>query len=326
MSELAVLNQNLPAHLRSLDGIDDTTKALMGGGGGTKRISIEGGVWRMMVNGKEVARNEERSMKVVIVNMAPAISRMYYPATYEEGKEAVPSCFSADGKVPDETAPDKQSPNCASCPQNVAGSGQGKSRACRFNRRYAVVLEGDMAGSVYRLQLPAKSLFGEGEGKHMPAEAYRNFLAGHGVPMSGVVTEAKFDTAQAVPVLKFKAVRPLTEKEWEISKQQGQSTDALQAIEPFKLNTKPTGPLPALYDERPMPAVDEVGAGIPEEELSKMADEVPEGRARHRTEAKNTAESEPAPVKRASKKTAEPPAPKSATDILNEWGSDDDDE
>ena len=298
MSNIALFDNGntLPAYLREGDSFTNTNAATASG----KTISIKGGVWRMMVNGKEVARNEERSMKVVIVNMAPAISRMYYPATYEEGKEAVPSCFSADGKVPDETAPDKQSPNCASCPQNVAGSGQGKSRACRFNRRYAVVLEGDMAGSVYRLQLPAKSLFGEGEGKYMPAEAYRNFLAGHGVPMSGVVTEAKFDTAQAVPVLKFKAVRPLTEKEWEISKQQGQSTDALQAIEPFKLNTKPTGPLPALYDESPEPA----RAPAPAPVAAK--------------------EPEPAPVKRASKKAAEPPAPKSAADILNEWGSDDD--
>jgi hypothetical protein len=45
MSELAILDQKLPAHLRSLDVLDETTKALMGSTGGTnKRISIEGGV------------------------------------------------------------------------------------------------------------------------------------------------------------------------------------------------------------------------------------------------------------------------------------------
>lgn len=298
MSNIALFDNGntLPSYLREGDSFTNTNASTASG----KTISIKGGVWRMIVNGKEVARNEERSMKLVVVNMAPAVSRMYYPDTYEEGKESTPACFSADGKVPDETAPDKQAPNCASCPQNVAGSGQGKSRACRFNRRYAVVLEGDMSGAVYRLQLPAKSLFGEGDGKYMPAEAYRNFLAGHGVPMSGVVTEAKFDTTQAVPVLKFKAVRPLTEKEWETSKQQGQSTDALQAIEPFKLNAKPATALPALFDESPEPAPAPAPVAVKEPEP------------------------DPAPVKRASKKVAEPPAPKSTTDILNEWGSDDD--
>ena len=76
MSDLALLNQNLPAHLREVE-VDETTKALMGGGGGMKRISIEGGVWRMMVNGKEVARNEERVMNVVIVAAAPKVSRTF---------------------------------------------------------------------------------------------------------------------------------------------------------------------------------------------------------------------------------------------------------
>ena len=295
MSNIALFegSNTIPAYLREGDSFTNTNA----NGPSGKTISIKGGVWRMMVNGKEVARNEDRSMKLVVVNMAPSVSRMYYPGAYEEGKDSVPSCFSADGKMPDETAPDKQAPNCASCPQNVAGSGQGKSRACRYNRRYAVVLEGDMGGAVYRLQLPAKSLFGEGEGKYMPAEAYRQFLGGHGVPMSGVVTEAKFDTSQAVPVLRFKALRPLTEQEWTVSKEQGQSPDALQAIEAFKLNGgKTPAALPALFDETPAPAP----APAP------------------------VAASTPEPVKRASKKSEPPPPPKTTDQIMNEWGSDDD--
>ena len=57
-NELAVLEGKLPAYLKSID-LDDTTKALMGGGSGgeSKRISIKGGVWRMLVNGKEIAQN-----------------------------------------------------------------------------------------------------------------------------------------------------------------------------------------------------------------------------------------------------------------------------
>ncbi len=56
MSDLALFSQGgntLPAHLRNLE-LDATTKALMGGGGTGKRISIRGGVFRMIVGGKEV--------------------------------------------------------------------------------------------------------------------------------------------------------------------------------------------------------------------------------------------------------------------------------
>jgi len=102
MSELTLLNQNLPAHLRTLDGVDDVTRALMGGsgGGGIKRISIDGGVWRMMVNGNEVARNEDRVMNVVIVNAAQKVSRTFYAAVYKKGEVAAPDCWSADAFVP----------------------------------------------------------------------------------------------------------------------------------------------------------------------------------------------------------------------------------
>ena len=53
MSELSIFANGLPAHLRNAE-LDETTKALMGGSGGSyKRISIKGSVFRMVVNGKE---------------------------------------------------------------------------------------------------------------------------------------------------------------------------------------------------------------------------------------------------------------------------------
>lgn len=83
-NELAMLDTGLPSYLKELE-LDDVTKSLMGGGsGGIKRISIKGGVWRMMVNGKEIAKNEERSMNVVIVNAAPKVSRTFYLKQYSE--------------------------------------------------------------------------------------------------------------------------------------------------------------------------------------------------------------------------------------------------
>ena len=81
MSELTLFSKGgntLPAHLRNLQ-LDATTKSLMGGssGGASKRISIRGGVFRMLVDGKEIAQNEDRAMNIVIVaatNLSTEIS------------------------------------------------------------------------------------------------------------------------------------------------------------------------------------------------------------------------------------------------------------
>jgi len=291
MSEMTLFKSGavLPDYLRT-DG-DEFTKRLAGGAAAGKTISIKGGVWRMMSGGEEIARNEERAMNFVVVNAAPDVARTFYEGTYEEGKESTPACWSADGKTPDSAIKKPQSNSCSTCPQNIAGSGQGNSRACRFSQRFAVVLEGDIGGNVYRLQLPAKSLFGKAEGEKMPLQAYAKFLAGHGVPMSGVVTEARFDTAESVPVLKFRAVRPLTREELASARAQGASDDAVQAVE-FKLVTKeaPLLPLPAAFKE---------------------------------AKAEPVAAAEP--TKRATKKPDAPVTPpKDVTAVLDEWGTDDD--
>ena len=215
---------------------DDFTKRIAGGTS-YKSISIKGGVWRMMEGANEIARNEDRAMNFVIVNAAENVSRTFYAGTYQEGVESSPSCFSPDGKTPDKAIKNPQSSSCQTCPQNIKGSGQGDARACRFSQRFAVVLEGDIGGAVYRLQLPAKSLFGKPEGDKLALQAYAKFLAGHGVPMSCVVTEARFDTNEAVPVLKFRAIRPLTREEVAASRTQGQSDEAKAAID-YKLVVK----------------------------------------------------------------------------------------
>jgi len=161
-----MLDTGLPSYLKELE-LDDVTKSLMGGGGGgMKRISIKGGVWRMMGNGKEIAKNEDRSMNVVIVNAAPKVSRTFYMGTYKEGEVSSPDCWSADGDLPDAKAQNPQAKRCVDCPQNVKGSGQGDSRACRFSQRLAVVLANDIKGDVFQLTLPGQSIFGEGAGRH----------------------------------------------------------------------------------------------------------------------------------------------------------------
>jgi len=55
-------------------------------------------------------------------------------------------------------------------------------------------------------------------------------LGGHGLPVTAVVTEMRFDTASATPKLTFKAVRPLEEDEMATCQEKGQSADAKAAI------------------------------------------------------------------------------------------------
>ena len=222
---------NLPAHLRNLE-LDATTKALMGGSGngGGKRISIRGNVFRMMVDGKEIAQNEDRAMNIIIAAANANVSRTYYAGTYQEGQAMAPTCWSNDGVTPDIKSEQPQASKCASCAQNIAGSGQGNGRACRYSQRLAVTLENDLQGDVYQLTLPAQSIFGNAENNKMPLQAYAKFLGGHGLPVTAVVTEMRFDTASATPKLTFKAVRPLEEDEMATCQEKGQSADAKAAI------------------------------------------------------------------------------------------------
>ena len=288
MSDLALLNQNLPAHLREVE-IDETTKALMGGGGGTKRISIEGGVWRMMVNGKEIARNEERVMNVVIVAAAPKVSRTFYAGVYKKGVASAPDCWSADGEVPDAKAKAPQAKTCKDCPQNIKGSGQGDSRACRFSQRLAVVLENDINGDVYQLTLPSQSIFGEGEPGKWPLQTYAKMIGSKGVPITSVVTEMRFDTNSATPKLTFKPVRFLETNEFNTALGKGKTGDAIKAI------------------TMTVAQADGVDSEVPAQETVK--EETPQV----------APEAVEEPTKRASKKEEAPAPKKDLNKILEEW-------
>ena len=298
-------NAVLPAASR---GLDELTKSLMGGGGTVgKRISILGGVWRMIVGGEEIAKHEERSLDVVIVNAATKTSRSYYKGAYsEDTKGQLPTCWSNDGVKPDPKSEAPQSSACATCPMNVVGSGQGTSRACRYSRRVAIVLANDIDNSeVYQLVLPAQSIFGKVDGGKMPLEAYAKFIGGHGLSISSVVTELKFDTASATPKIIFRAVRPLTEDEMETAIEKGQSQDAIQAITFNPAQTDRTGSAAAA---KPAPQVEEqpVFRDAPAPKIQPKASPA---------KAEETEE----PVVRAKAK-AEPA--KDLEDVLSAWGDD----
>ena len=297
MSELTIFSQNLPAHLRSLQ-LDDTTKAIMGGGPTSKRISIKGGVFRMIVGGEEVAKNEERSMNVIIVAAAPKVSRTYYEGTYEEGVKMAPVCWSSTGDKPETEVKTPQSSACATCPQNVKGSGPGDSRACRFSQRLAVVLENDIEGSVYQLSLPSASIFGKGDVGKWPLQTYAQMIASKGVPITSVVTEMRFNTDAATPRLTFKPVRFLENDEFMTAMEQGKTIDAARAI------------------TMTVPQADGVESSTPALKLEK-----PKAVAAPKVEEPEEVEAvEEEPKKVSTKKAQEEPAPKKdVSKLLSEW-------
>ena len=234
----------IPAHIAKRE-LSETTKALMGGGGASesRRISVRGNIFRLTVGGQEIAKNEDRAMNIIIAAAAPKTSRTYYSATYQEGVAVSPDCWSADGDHPSSTIAQPESVNCATCTKNIAGSGQGTSRACRYTHRLAVLLENDITGNVYELTLAATSLFGKGENGKLPLFQYAKQLATHGMNVTDVVTELRFDTDSATPKMVFRAVRPLEVSELEAVLDKGASLEAIQAVttsfQPAKTDARP---------------------------------------------------------------------------------------
>lgn len=229
MSDLTLFKKDkLPAYLQKIER-DDITKSMLGSGG-IPKISIKGSVFRKLVAGEEVMRNEDRAMNMVVLNSASTEYRMFYAGAFKEGENKGPECWSSDGVSPDAIVENPQNATCADCPQNIKGSGQGDSRACRFSRWMAVALENDLEGDVLQLVLPAQSVFGKGEKGKLPLRQYAKFLDAHNLPITAVVTEMRFDTDSATPKLTFKPIRPLDEQEYLMCRERAQTNDAVDAI------------------------------------------------------------------------------------------------
>ena len=199
--------------------VSELSKALAGANSNTsRRITMSKGVFRRIVNGKEAGKIKDGHMNVIVINALPKVSRQFYATAFDpDAAPTLPDCWSNLGDVPDPKAANAQSANCASCPQNIDGSGtNGKGRACRFNRRVAVVLEGDMSGDIYQFNIPAKSLFGKGTGNTHPFESYIKFLPANGESIDRIVTQISFDENETADVLKFTPVRHLTDEEIDV--------------------------------------------------------------------------------------------------------------
>lgn len=328
MSNIAVFNPaQLPAFARKGE-LSAVAKALAGGSAQSgKRISIKGGVFRLIADGKEVASVEDRHLDVVIVNAAPKVSRTFYMGTYDENKATAPTCWSQDGDVPDKSIKAPQHSNCANCPQNQKGSGQGDSRACRFSQRLAVVLANDMEGDVMQLSLAATSIFGKADGDNRPLQEYARWLTAQGIDPTMLITRLKFDTKAPVPKLFFKAMRWLTDDEFETTKEKGMSEEAVKAITMTVSQTDGVAPAvaePAAFAGTPPKAATKP-APVVQEEDEEAPPPPPKAAKKAKAAPAPVVEEDEAPAPEPTVRTAAPkaqnavPAASGLADTLAAW-------
>ena len=293
MSNISIFKQETsPAVGRE---VSELSKTLAGNGGNSRRITMSKGVFRRIVNGKEAGKIKDGHLNVIVINALPKVSRQYYATTFDpDAAPTLPDCWSNLGDVPDPKAANPQAASCANCQQNIDGSGtNGKGRACRFNRRIAVLLEGDMSGDIYQFNIPAKSLFGKGVGNTHPFESYIKFLPANGESIDRIVTQVSFDENETADVLKFTPVRHLTDEEIDVVEAAQSSTESSKVIQLTVAQQDGVAKLPpAAKAPAPAPKAEKV-----------EAEEVEE------------------PVKRASKKAELPPATPKAplADVINAW-------
>jgi hypothetical protein len=272
-----------------------------------KRISPRNGKFVRVVNG-DVAGKFNAPLRVVLVGVAQATAqRTFYMKAYDPSAEATaPDCWSNDGNAPDASIKDPQSKKCETCPQNVKGSGQGTTRACRFERRVAVVLPDEIGGNnhgdIYQLKLASKSIFGKGAGQLFPLNAYIDYVIANGENIDGVITELSFDEDDNQQV-RFRAVDFVA------------SHPELQAVVDEAV-VSPEAQKAVILN---VAAVDK-GEGN-DEEFETASKPAPKAKVVEEEE------DEPAiaePTKRSSKKaTPAPTEGKSLADVVNAWSADD---
>lgn len=295
-NEVSIFKNDLPAAKRGT-GVSALTATLAASDYKSRRISIKGGFFRKVVNGEEVAKLKERELNVILINALPKVSRQFYAAAYNPKADAtLPDCWSNLGDVPDPKAKNPQGANCMNCQQNVAGSGQGGGRACRYQRRVAVLLDGDTSGDVYQLAIPSKSLFGKGEGNTHPFESYIKFLAGNNESIDRVVTQISFDDNEESPTLLFTPVRHLTPEEEHLAATAAETPEARNAV---------------VLTVAAQDKVKQLANANAEFETVKKAEPV----------AAEAVSAEDEPQVRASRKAAEPQPKQELTDVLDAWAN-----
>jgi hypothetical protein len=180
----------------------------MGGGGNTmRRIKLSNGRdFTRVINGEQIGKPIDKQLNVIIVDWLAEPSRKFYAGIYDkDAKGVTPDCWSNIGDKPETTSKNPQSRTCMECPQNIKGSGtNGKGKACRYERRIAVLVAGDPSGDVYQMSIPAASLFSANDGNVYGFEGYKKFLLANNEALDTVITTIIYDTSAPTVKVGFK--------------------------------------------------------------------------------------------------------------------------
>lgn len=293
MSNIVTLDQDLPDFLQQA-GVSNLTKQLAGATG-VARIVPKNGIFRKVVGGEEMGK-VKGDIRVIVVNASPKVGRVFYAKQWTPDAEpSAPDCFSNDGATPDAQAANPQSDRCDSCPQNIKGSGMGNSKACRYSRRLALVLEEDfgtaMEGRVYQMNLASKSLFGDGGPDNAHTfENYTKYLANNGKSLDYVVTQISFNEQNDNQSVLFTPVRFINKGEYDVTSKVAPETQKLVVMTPYQADVA----------GRTLPAPKAAPAKAQAEDVEDVAE----------------------PVKRESKAKPEAPAAKKdLASVVKAWGS-----
>lgn len=211
MSQLIPFTTSLPSHIKAKKIANPF--AAFASTGGFPVISIKGKVFhvvngdeRKLITKKDGDGEPAAAIEVVIVNMNPSKSKVFYSGGYVEGGNSKPTCFSNDGTAPDVSAQEPQAKKCALCPHNQWGSKVSDSgkpgKACSDSARLAVAVPGRFDEPML-LRVPAGSFAALG--------SFGKDLGRVGVEPYQVITRVGFDYSVAHPALTFRPVAYVTD-------------------------------------------------------------------------------------------------------------------
>jgi hypothetical protein len=305
MGNLAIFKQQNAVAVSGNRELSDLAKSLATSTTSRRIQTNTNGTFKRIINGEQIGNAVRGEINVIIVAALPKVSRIYYREKFDPNKEAtLPNCWSNLGDKPEAGAADKQHSNCADCPQNIKGSGENGGKACRYQRRISVLVEGDASGDVYQFNVPAKSLFGKGTGNVHPFESYVKFLIANGESPDNVVTNISFDVNADTMELLFTPLRNISDEEYELVKQAQHKPETKQ------------------YTMITVAQADGVTKQPAAKAKAEEAPAQPAPKVQRSEDPDDDVIDEP--VKRQAKKTAEP-APKAKAnlaDVVNAWSQD----
>lgn len=317
MSNLSIFKESgavSTASKRELTGLAKTLAATSN----MRRIATNtNGTFKRVVNGEQVGKAIRGEFNAIIVAMLAKPGREFYGSDYDpDAKGTLPDCYSNLGDKPEAASKNRQAANCTNCPNNIDGSGKnGKGKACRFKRKIALLLEGDDSGEVYQFNVPAKSLFGKGNGNVHPYESYCRFLAANGTGPDRVVTTIAYNLDAETMEINFTADRFITEEELAIVQAAQDNPATQRLIQITAAEADGVKPAAKAEEEAPKAAI-KPASEVVVKKLSFMDDD----------DEEEEVEVEAPKAKRTAKKEEPVKASGDLASIVNAWADDEDEE